>query len=146
MRGLTADMMLALHALHLMLRKRKPVTIAEIRKSSGFDFRPVRSVMAKLRLYELIRSRSGHGFVLAKAPGEITIQNVMQAIDQPQPPTSPCSGDFEACASRASCLLAPLCRSVDQGLQETLRSFTLAELMDVPLGLPNCLDPKSKAS
>lgn len=142
MRELTAATVLALHALHLMLKKNKPVTLKEIRRSSGFGIARVRPVIGKLRHAGLIRRRSGHGYMLSKAPGEISIRDVVQAVDEAKPPTSPCGGDYDACDSRASCIFAPLCRHAEQGFQETLRSFTLAELVNVPLDLPNCLDPK----
>ncbi|MBI3854905.1 MAG: hypothetical protein HY293_04360, partial [Planctomycetes bacterium] len=53
--------------------------------------------------------------------------------------------DYDACDSRASCILAPICRSAEKGYQEALRSFTLAELANIPLDLPNCLDPAVQA-
>jgi Rrf2 family protein len=144
MRELTAATILALHSLHLMLRKNRAITAKEIRDSTGFAPEMIRAVVGKLRRNGVIRSRSGHGYVLAKAPGEITLQDVVRAIDEPKPPTAPCGGDYEACATRGACILAPLCRETDEGYHAALRSFTLAELMTEPLELPNCLDPKLK--
>ncbi len=142
MKELSATVILALHALHAMMLKRNPVSIHGIGTSSGFAIKRVRQVIQKLRNSELVESRPGRGFVLSKAPGEISIQDVIRAIEEPMPPKAPCGGDFDSCASRASCILAPLCRNAGQSYQETLRSFTLAELMSAPLSIPNCLDPK----
>lgn len=144
MRELTADTVVALHALHLMLRKRKPVTIQEIHESGGFEVDLIRAIVGKLRRKGLILSRSGHGYVPTRAPGEISIRDVVEAVDDPASPTAPCGGYFDACLTRASCILAPLCRNAEQGYQETLRSFTLADLMDVPPDVPNCVDSRSK--
>jgi len=146
MKELSASTILALHALHLMLRKRKPVTLREIHGSSRFDSDLIRAIVGKLRKSGLIRGRSGHGYVLAKAPGEIALQDVIQAVEKPAPPTAPCGGNFEACATRASCFLAPLCQRAEEGFQGALRSFTLAELADIPVDLPNCVDPGLKSA
>ena len=54
-------------------------------------------------------------------------------------------GDYDACASRASCLLAPLCRSAEASFEESLRRFTLADLEDTAVDLPNCVDPRVRA-
>jgi len=142
MRPLTSDTVLALHSLHLMMRRNKPVTIGEIQRSSGFHRKEILSVAAKLRRGELIRSQPGRGYVLAKAAGEITLENIVHAVEHRCAPTAPCGGSFDACAVRGSCILAPLCRNAEQGFQETLRAFTLAELTDKALELPVCMDPK----
>lgn len=145
MRDLTGAVIVALHALHLMLRKRKPVAHGEIRRSSGFAMDRIRTALWKLERNGVVKRVPRRGYVLAKAPGEIALLDVVRIIDEPRPPTAPCGGDYDACASRASCILAPVCRNADQGYQEALRSFTLAELTDVPPALPNCLDPRVKA-
>lgn len=143
MKELTASMIVALHSLHRMMRRGGAVAAKEIRQSSGFAADRVRAVLSRLRRAGLIRSRPGRGYVLAKAPGEITVLDIARSIEPPKPPTSPCSGNFEACAVRGSCILAPLCREADGGYQATLRSYTLAELFEEPLDLPPCVDPKT---
>ncbi len=142
MSGLRASTVLALHALHLLLRKSRPVAPAEIRRSSGCTDKALRGILKKLREAELLRRSTGRGYVLAKAPGEIRILDVVRAVETPQAPEEPCSGDYEACDSRAACILAPLCRKAEAAFQEALREFTLADLADVAVDLPNCLDPR----
>jgi Rrf2 family protein len=139
MKELSAATVLALHALQAMMLKRTPVSIPEIARSSGSDVERIRPLLARLQREGLIHSRPGRGFVLARSPGEITLQQIIQAIGELRPPSAPCGGDFEACAGRASCILVPLCRKAEQDFQETLRSFTLSELRGVPLDLPNCV-------
>jgi len=142
MRELTGSVVLALHALHLMMWSKKPVSQKAVRQSGGFIPEEARPVMAKLRRSGLIRSVPEGGYVLAKAPGEITVEEVVRAIEEPKPPAAPCGGDYEACASRGSCILAPLCRNAGERFQATLRAFTLADLMGKRPDLPNCVDPK----
>jgi Rrf2 family protein len=145
MKELTATSVVALHAMQLMMRRNGAVTIKEIHQSSGFPLGLIRSILSKLQGGGLLRQGTRRGFSLARAPGEIALLDVVRLVDPPRAPAAPCGGDFDACASRGACLLAPLCRQAEQGFQETLRAFTLAELMNQPAGLPNCLDPKFRA-
>jgi Rrf2 family protein len=145
MRELTSSAIVALHALHLMMQRNMAVTLEEIQESSGFPRELIRGVMPGLLRGNLIRRSSGRGYVLSRAPGEISLQQILEAVEEPRAPTAPCNGDFEKCDSRASCLLAPLCRSADREFVQTLRSFTLSELRDQPPGVPNCLDPRFRA-
>jgi Rrf2 family protein len=139
---LTSGTVLAIHSLHLMMRRDRPVTITEIQRSSGFHRNEIRSIANRLRRAELIRSEPGRGYVLARAAGEITLEKILQAVEPASPPTAPCGGNFDACDVRGSCILAPLCRNAEQGYQETIRTFTLAELTDKAPELPICMDPK----
>lgn len=141
MNGLSATTVLALHGLHLMLRRRKPVRPGDIARSGAFPAAQVRDVLAKLLGAGLIQRRSSRGYVLAKAPGEIRLLDVLRAVEGPKTPEAPCDGDYDACDSRASCILAPLCRKAEEAFRESMKNFTLAELEDVAVDLPNCLDP-----
>jgi len=145
MRELTSAGIVALHALHLMMRRTLAVTPEEIQESSGFPKELIRAVLPGLLRGGLIQRSSGRGYVLSRAPGEISLQQILESVEEPRAPTAPCNGDFEKCDSRASCLLAPLCREADREFVRTLRSFTLADLRDQPPGVPNCLDPKFHA-
>jgi len=146
MKELSASAVLALHALHLMARKTGPVSAAEISRASGFATAQVKRVLERLSAAELVESRPGRGYMLARAPGEISIRDVVEAQGESRVPEAPCGGDFDACASRATCILAPLCRTAKQSFQETIRSFTLMDLKDLPPSLPNCVDPKLQPS
>ncbi len=145
MRELSEATVLALHALQAMMLKRTALSIPELVRSSGFAGDRIRPLLARLQREGLIRGRPGRGFVLARSPGEITLHEIIQAIGESRPPAAPCGGDFDACESRASCILVSLCRKAEQGFQETLRTFTLAELRDGPLDLPNCVAPVSQS-
>jgi Rrf2 family protein len=139
MSELSTSTVLALHALQFMMLMRGPVSVGSIARSSGSPPGRIRPLLAKLQRQGMVRSLIGRGFVLTRAPGEITLRQVMDALGDSLAPAAPCGGDFDACASRASCVLVPLCRSVARGFEETARSFTLAELRAAPLDLPLCL-------
>ena len=145
MRELSAATVLALHALQAMMLKGTPVSVPDIARSSGSEVGQVRLILARLRREAIVRSHPGQGFVLARSQGEISVQEVIRALGETRAPGAPCGGDFEACERRASCLLAPLCRDAERGFQETLRTFTLAELRGAPLDLPLCVAPAARA-
>ncbi len=146
MRELTGATSQALFALHLMVRRKGPVSVREIGRAGGIPPLDVRRVLGRLRRAGLVKGFAGRGFGMAKAPAEITVLEVVRATAAMAAPQAPCGGDYDACDSRASCVLAPLCRRVDLSQQDALRSFTLAELAEVPAGLPNCEDPKHRSA
>jgi Rrf2 family protein len=147
MRELSKDTVLALHALQLMSKMNRAVTTEEIARSSGYDGVSVARVIRRMKHAGMVRSHPRVGFALAKAPGEISMHDIIEAVDAPRSPEAPCGGEYTACDTRASCILAPLCRQANEAFQKTLQEFTLSELVDAPLGLPTCVDPKTaKAS
>ena len=80
---------LGLHALQLMVRKDKPVSVSEIARSGGFKPSGVRRVLRLLGLAGLVESRPSRGFALARAPGEISVLDVVRATQAPQAPAAP---------------------------------------------------------
>jgi Rrf2 family protein len=146
MKELSASSVLALYSLHLMVRKAGPISANEIRRAGGFPMAQVKRVLKKMKEAGLVKSRPGRGYLLTRSSGEIRLRDVVQTQGEAQAPKGPCGGDFEACASRATCILSPLCRTAERGFQEALRSFTLADFEDLPASLPNCVDPRLKHS
>jgi DNA-binding IscR family transcriptional regulator len=122
-----------------MMLKQGPVAIQDISRSSGFPAERIRWVVAKLRKAGLVKNLPRRGLILQRAPGEITVQELVLAIEEPAAPTAPCGGNYDACASRGSCILAPLCRITAESAQQALKSFTLAELLGLRPDMPNCV-------
>jgi len=145
MKELTKDSVLALHMLHRMSKGNRPVTTEELIRSSGSDGVAVARVIRRLKRAGLLHSHPRVGFLPAKAPGEISIHDITEAVDPLRAPTAPCGGDYAACDTRATCILAPLCLQATEAFRKTLKEFTLANLVDSPLDLPDCLDPKKSA-
>jgi Rrf2 family protein len=142
MRALSEKTILALYALQVLLHQCKPTSSREISRSAGLAPAPVRSVLRLLAKAGFVRSRPRGGYFLAKPPGDIRVLDIVHAVDAPLEPAAPCGGDYDACVTRATCVLAPLCRNAEQAFQESLRTFTLADLEYVPVDLPNCVDPR----
>lgn len=142
MKALSETTVLALHALHLMMRKRAPVSLQEMVRSCDFPLPRLRHIIARLGRDGIVQSVPGRGFVLKRAPGEISIQDLVQALEPRQVPEAPCGGDYDACDRRASCFLSPLCRTAEENCRQTLRRFTLGDLMGTPADLPDCMETK----
>jgi DNA-binding IscR family transcriptional regulator len=141
MRAMTATASLGLGALHRILRAGRPLGAPEIAEALGQPVPRVRAILRQFREAGLVRSRRGHGFLLDRAPGEITLELLLRILQEPEAPGAPCGGDYEACASRASCILAPVCRKIHEAVLEAERTVTLEDLRDMLPGIPNCIDP-----
>lgn len=141
MNGLSPAVVLALEALHYLLRKQAPAEPKEFRRAANRDRTLLRGVMKRLREAGLVHY-DGRRYRPAKAPGDMSVLDVVRAVDAPRRPEAPCHGDYEACDSRATCILSPLCRKAGAAFEGSLREFTLADLADVAVDLPNCLDPR----
>jgi DNA-binding IscR family transcriptional regulator len=79
----------------------------------------LKPILHRLVKAGLVAVRGRKGYVLAKARG----------------------GNFDACPSRAACVLAVLCRKADESFRQMIREFTLENLREVSPDLPNGMDP-----
>lgn len=133
---------LGLSALHRIMVAGRPLGVPEIAGAVHQPAPRVRGILRRLKDAGILESRRGHGFVLARAPGEITLELLLRILQAPEAPHAPCGGDYEACGSRASCILAPLCRRIHEAVLEEERRITLDDLRGMTPGIPNCIDPK----
>ena len=141
MRAMNATASLGLNALHRIMIAGRPLGAPEIAASVGQPVPRVRSILHQLQDAGVIRSRRRQGYVLAKAPGEITLELLLKILQKPEAPGAPCGGDYEACETRASCILAHLCRKIHEAVLEAERHVTLEDLREMTPGIPNCIDP-----
>lgn len=141
MRAMNAAASAGLNALHRLMIAGRPLTASEIAGAIGHPVSRLRGILHHLKDAGILRASRGHGYVLAKSPGEITLELLLRVLQSPEAPEAPCGGDYESCDSRASCLLAHLCRKIHEAVLEAERSVTLEDLRDVDPGVPNCIDP-----
>ena len=96
----------------------------------------LRNILKRLTQQGLLASTQGPrgGYRLARRPGEITIAQLVEAIDGPARITMCCPAD--PAADRPRCHLEPSCRikeavrHLNSGLVEFLESVTLADIVD----------------
>jgi Rrf2 family protein len=141
MRALSETDVHGLNALHVLMRAQRPLNPGALATEAKAPTALLKAILPKLLKAGLIARLDRRGYILAKAPGEIRLEHVLEALDRPEKPSAPCGGTFDACPSRAACVLAVLCRKAEERFRETLREFTLEDLRDSPPDLPNCLDP-----
>jgi Rrf2 family protein len=138
---MNATASLGLNALHRIMIAGRPLGATEIADAVGKPLPRLRGVLRQLAKAGLVRSSRGHGYVLGKTPGEISLELLLNVLQKPESPDAPCGGDYEACGARASCILAHLCRTIHEAVLEAERSVTLEDLRDMEPGIPNCIDP-----
>ncbi len=112
----------------LAYRHRRPVTVQEIARLSRAPAPFLSKLMQALAKAQLVQSRRGQGggFVLAREPQEISIWDIVQAVDPIQ--------RIEQCplGVQGHVNLCPLHRRLDEalaGVEQAFRSTTLAQLV-----------------
>lgn len=141
MKELSESTVRALGALHLLMQAKRPLSTPTLARRVKAPVRLLHGILSKLALAGLVQGRVGRGFVLARAPGEIRLEDIIHAMEEPAKPSAPCGGNFDACPTRASCVLSVLCRKADESFTEAMRTFTLEDLRELTPDVPNCMDP-----
>lgn len=141
MRAMNAAASAGLGALHRLMIAGRPLTGPEIARLIGLPASRVRILLEQLKHAGIVRAGRGHGYVLARSPGDISLELLLHVLQSPEAPGAPCGGDYESCESRASCILAHICRKIHEAVLDAERSVTLEDLRDVVPGTPNCIDP-----
>jgi Rrf2 family protein len=86
-------------------------------------------IIIPLKSAGLVTSQRGShgGYALSRPPEEITVKDVVEAIEGKISPV-PCVEDPESCARATSCVAAQVWKKLAEGMEESLASFTLSEL------------------
>lgn len=124
--GVTAMMDLAIHD------HDGPVTLADISQCQGISLSYLEQLFAKLRKHGLVEGvrGPGGGYRLARAADEITVAEIISAVDE-QLDTTRCIGK-EDCYSGDRCLTHELWSELSDRLYEFLNDITLAQFVDRP--------------
>jgi len=118
-------------ALELALRYGMgPVMVREIAESQGISERYLEQILNTLRTAELVKSTRGAkgGYELAKPPGEITLGDVVRALEGPFDIVS-CTGDYE-CRREMICATFAVWKEVKEAIEGVLDSISLEELAE----------------
>jgi Rrf2 family protein len=110
-----------------------PVAVPEIAAAEGLSLEYAAKLLRQLRLAGLVRSRRGAngGYELARAPDEISVWSVLEALGGEF-----FAGDFcdchpgarRRCVRTGDCSLRALWRRVQSALREALAGVSLADL------------------
>ncbi|HEX3698577.1 MAG TPA: Rrf2 family transcriptional regulator [Polyangia bacterium] len=126
----------ALRALYALAddENRSPVLIADLAERQRIPRKFLEAILLELRNAGLLQSKKGKGggYALAKPPTEITIGQVMRAIDGPLAPI-PCVSErayvrCETCPSEETCGTHLVMKEVRDAIAKVLDGTTLASV------------------
>lgn len=111
----------------------EPTSVRDIATRTGLPQPYLEQILLALKGAGLVRSKRGvgGGYVLARPPGEITLAQVVSAVDGPI-----VAGDFAephtdgACDHEGQCALLAVWAEVGSVMREHLQSFTLAQMVE----------------
>ncbi len=107
-----------------------PVTLAEISSRQKISLSYLEQLFGKLRRRELVGSvrGPGGGYRLAKETGQISVAEIILAVDEPIDATQ-CGGK-ENCRDEQKCLTHDLWATLNERIFDYLGSVTLRQLVD----------------
>jgi Rrf2 family protein len=109
-----------------------PTSVRDIAERTGLPQPYLEQILLALKGAGLVRSKRGvgGGYVLAREPADITLAQVVSAVDGPI-----VAGDFGephengACDHEGQCVLLAVWAEVGATMREHLQSFTLADMV-----------------
>jgi Rrf2 family iron-sulfur cluster assembly transcriptional regulator len=131
-RGDYASRALLSLALHAVASGGVPTSVRDIAERTGLPQPYLEQILLALKGAGLVRSKRGvgGGYVLARDPSEITLGQIVSAVDGPI-----VAGDFGephqngACDHEGQCILLDVWADVSAHMREHLDSFTLADMV-----------------
>jgi Rrf2 family iron-sulfur cluster assembly transcriptional regulator len=107
-----------------------PVTLAEISQRQKISLSYLEQLFAKLRRRALVDSvrGPGGGYCLAKDMAEVSVADIIQAVDEPIDATQ-CGGK-ENCQDDHKCITHDLWAKLNDHILDYLRGVTLKQLVD----------------
>ncbi|HEY3374452.1 MAG TPA: Rrf2 family transcriptional regulator [Candidatus Aquicultor sp.] len=108
----------------------KPVGVREIAMRQGIPERFLEQQIPRLKKAGLVNSQRGSqgGVTLARAPQDITVYDVIQALDGPVAAVSCAGNGASECARKTQCALQDLWYQVDTAVEGILKDTTLDQL------------------
>lgn len=124
--AVTAMMDIALH------QKMGPVTLAEISQCQGISLSYLEQLFSKLKKRGLVKGvrGPGGGYTLAKSPGQISIADIIQSVDEKLDMTK-CGGKGN-CSNGEKCLTHQLWFDLSCNLYKFLSGIKLDQYVNRP--------------
>ena len=112
-----------------MRQTRGPVTLAAISERQHISLSYLEQLFGKLRRAKLVNSvrGPGGGYNLAKASAEITVADIISAVDEPIDATQ-CGGK-ENCVDDRRCITHDLWATLNEKMNDYLSSVSLADVV-----------------
>ena len=118
----------------------RPVTLSAISERQNISLSYLEQLFAKLRRHAIVESvrGPGGGYCLARSAAEITVADVIIAVDEPLDATQ--CGGRENCKSEHRCMTHDLWSSLNAKMIEYLDSISLKKLVDEQLAKGIAID------
>jgi len=115
----------------------QPTSVRDLAERTGLPQPYLEQILLALKGAGLVRSKRGvgGGYVLARDPSEVTLGQIVSAVDGPI-----VAGDFGephqdgACDHEGQCVLLAVWADVGHHMREHLDSFTLGDMVDQARG------------
>ncbi len=110
----------------------RPVPLRDVARRQGLSKLYLSQLATPLRNASLLRSLSGNrgGYVLARPAGDITLLEIMEAVDGPVSIIE-CADNPEFCERAAFCETLTIWRNIDQAVTQVLQKYTLRDLVEM---------------
>lgn len=111
----------------------EPVSITSISARQGISERYLEQLMSKLKKAEIIQSirGAGGGYILAKPMGEISVGDVLRALEGSLEPVE-CSGiqSESGCTSSSGCVSKLVWQKINDSINDAVDGIMLEELVN----------------
>ena len=110
----------------------KPVFLSDIARRQGISEKYLEHIFSSLRaagLVTTVRGRKG-GFLLAKAPSEITASSIITSLEGPCVLVD-CVSKPKTCNKSEDCAARDIWSLLGRKIEEVLSGFTLEQLVDM---------------
>jgi len=123
--GLTAMVHLAKNIATLKNKSSKAISIRQISNIEGVPFEFLSKIFSSLEKGKLVIARHGAngGYSLAKSPDKIAIVDIISLLEDIN------TVNCRLCGRKKKCLAKNVWSKIDEELNKTLKSITLAELV-----------------
>lgn len=116
----------------VLAKKNAIVALSDIATANNISQKYLSQLMSSLKQAGLVVSREGKGggYSLAKTPAEISIRDIVEAVDGPLQLVK-CMDSDQHCLAEQHCVTKPIWSSLKKDIYNLLQSKTLAELIYV---------------
>lgn len=133
-----------LYAIHYLARRDEPVPMAEIAGNGNLAPPSLAKVLQRLRRSGLVRSERGRGFILARRANDISVLDVVRALEGSPAFEGLCLMKNALCDLRHICPLSRLCGELTAGITTALEGIKIDGLPVGAKGLPVCMDHRRR--
>lgn len=127
---------LAIHGLYqLALTSPRQLLVAEMAGAQQVSVSYLAKVFQKLARRGLVRSTRGKrgGFALARSPEQISLADVIRAVEAEEP-LFDCLGSVRECKANSQCLTRHCFHEAEQSMYGVLAGTSLADIVDSDRG------------